>query len=45
MTLRNLEQELDGLDWLHARELVREVHGGEFHHGDGAVVQLIGRKL
>lgn len=45
MTLRNLEQELDGLEWLHAKELVREVHEGEFHHGDGAVVQLIGRKL
>ena len=34
-----------GLEWLHAQELVRDVHEGEFHHGAGAVVQLIGRKL
>lgn len=45
MTLETLEAELEGLEWLHAQELVRDVHEGEFHHGRGAVVQLIGRKL
>ena len=45
MALGTLEEELRGLEWLHAQELVRDVHEGEFHHGAGAVVQLIGRKL
>jgi SAM-dependent methyltransferase len=45
MTLVSLEEELRGLEWLHAQELVRDVHEGDFHHGTGAVVQLIGRKL
>ena len=45
MTLESLEEELRGLEWLHAQELVRDVREGEFHHGTGAVVQLIGRKL
>ena len=44
MTLETLQAELDGLEWLHAEESVREVREGEFHHGEGAVVQLIGRK-
>ena len=45
MTLESLEEELSGLEWLHAEELVREVREGEFHHGSGAVVQMIGRKV
>ncbi len=45
MTLASLEEELEGLEWLHAQELVRDVQEGEFHHGTGAVVQLIGRKI
>ncbi len=45
MTLESLREELEGLEWLHAQELVRDVQEGEFHHGTGAVVQLIGRKL
>jgi SAM-dependent methyltransferase len=45
MTLESLVEELRGLEWLHAQELVRDVREGEFHHGTGAVVQLVGRKL
>lgn len=45
MTLESLEDELAGLEWLHAEELVREVREGDFHHGSGAVVQMIGRKV
>ena len=44
MTLETLKAELEGLEWLHAEELVREIHEGRFHDGDGAVVQVIGRK-
>lgn len=44
MTLETLQAELAGLEWLHAEEVVREVREGEFHHGEGAVVQLVGRK-
>jgi len=44
MQLDETRQELDGLEWLHARELDREVLEGKFHTGIGAVVQLIGKK-
>ncbi|MEJ2308497.1 MAG: class I SAM-dependent methyltransferase [Gammaproteobacteria bacterium] len=44
MTLETLQAELEGLEWLHAQELVRDIQEGEFHQGRGAVVQLIGRK-
>jgi SAM-dependent methyltransferase len=45
MTLESLEEELRGLEWLHAQEVIRDVQEGEFHHGTGAVVQMIGRKV
>ena len=45
MTLESLEEELRGLEWLHAQEVIRDVQEGEFHHGSGAVVQMIGRKV
>jgi len=45
--LLNVDQltlELAGLEILLARELVREVNEGDFHKGDGAVVQFVARK-
>jgi SAM-dependent methyltransferase len=44
MQLKDLQQELDGLEWLHAAELEREVIEGQLHQGLGAVVQLLGKK-
>lgn len=44
MTLKELENELEGLDFLIARELEREVVEGRLHTGKGAVVQLVARK-
>ena len=44
MNLKDLQQELDGLTWLHAAELDREVNEGQLHHGIGAVVQLLAQK-
>ncbi|MFA7095297.1 MAG: methyltransferase domain-containing protein [Gammaproteobacteria bacterium] len=44
MTLESLTEELRGLAFRHALELEREVHEGTFHHGRGAVVQLIAVK-
>ena len=44
MDLGTLGRELAGLEFLHAEELVREIHEGEFHDGPGAVVQVLGRR-
>ncbi|MBI3562876.1 MAG: class I SAM-dependent methyltransferase [Gammaproteobacteria bacterium] len=44
MTLAGLEQELKGLDFVHALECERQVIEGRYHHGTGAVVQVIGIK-
>jgi 2-polyprenyl-3-methyl-5-hydroxy-6-metoxy-1,4-benzoquinol methylase len=44
MTLKQLQHELDGMHWLHAIELEREVFEGQLHHGMGAVVQLLAKK-
>jgi SAM-dependent methyltransferase len=44
MSLATLTDELDGLDVVHAIELVRNVVEGPGHTGDGAVVQYIARK-
>lgn len=44
MTLRELQQDLTGLQWLHATELEREVMEGKLHHGRGAVVQILAKK-
>ncbi|MBE9515915.1 MAG: class I SAM-dependent methyltransferase [Proteobacteria bacterium] len=44
MQLETVKQELDGLEWLHAAELDREIVEGKYHTGIGAVVQLVGRK-
>jgi SAM-dependent methyltransferase len=45
MSLEELRLELDGLNFIHAKELDREVNEGEFHRGTSAVVQIIARKI
>jgi len=44
MTLEGLRDELEGLEFLHGVELLREVIEGPGHTGVGAVVQVIARK-
>lgn len=44
MDLESLEKELDGLEFIHAEELVRDVVEGTFHTGKGSVVQVLARK-
>ena len=44
LTADTLRSELAGLDTVLAREITREVNEGEFHKGEGAVVQFIARK-
>lgn len=44
MDLDTLKNELQGLVMLHGRELVREIHEGKLHQGQGAVVQIIAKK-
>ncbi len=44
MDRQSLTLELDGLEFLHLRECIREVHEGEHHNGRGAVVQVLARK-
>lgn len=39
-----LKTELEGLEFLHLKECVRDIHEGELHSGPGAVVQLLARK-
>ena len=44
MDAQSLAAELDGLEFLHLEECVREVREGAFHDGRGAVVQVLARK-
>ncbi len=44
LTCRKLTDELSGLEIMFAREVVRHVDEGEYHKGEGAVVQFIARK-
>jgi SAM-dependent methyltransferase len=44
MNLESLETELEGLEFIHAEELVRDVVEGTFHTGKGSVVQVLARK-
>lgn len=44
MTLEALREELDGLEWLHAGEIEREVREGAGHNGPSAVTQAVARK-
>ncbi len=41
MDLSSLQQELIGLDIVHGKETVREIHEGAFHNGKGSVVQVM----
>lgn len=43
-SLATLKRELDGLDFLHAVELEREVREGAYHTGMASVVQLVARR-
>ena len=44
MTLEALQEELAGLEFIHAREIVRDVSEGKYHTGQGAVVQVVAVK-
>ena len=44
MDSASLTEELQGLEFLHLQEITRDIHEGEFHHGTGAVVQMIARR-
>jgi SAM-dependent methyltransferase len=44
MTLEILRQELAGLEFVHARETIREIHEGRYHTGRGVVVQVMACK-
>lgn len=44
MDMKSLKSELIGLEFLHAKEVVREINEGKLHHGEGAVVQIVARK-
>jgi SAM-dependent methyltransferase len=44
LTCELLADEFEGMEILLSRELVREVNEGEYHKGEGAVVQFIARK-
>jgi len=44
MTLDALREELEGLTFLHAAELEREVVEGRYHTGRAAVVQVLARR-
>jgi len=44
MTLNALKSELEGLRFIHAREIERDVIEGKFHTGRGAVVQVVAVK-
>ena len=44
VTLADLTAELAGLEFVHARELDREVREGAYHTGVASVVQVVGRR-
>ena len=44
MDLASLKKELTGLEFLHGKEVVRDVVEGTYHTGKGAVVQVLARK-
>jgi len=45
MDLETLRVELDGLEFVHAKELVRDVVEGVYHTGKASVVQVFARKF
>lgn len=44
MSLIELETELEGLDIVFGREVIRHISEGKYHQGESAVVQFIARK-
>ncbi len=44
MNLKSLQQELEGLEFIIAQEIKRDVVEGKYHTGEGAVVQVLARK-
>ena len=44
VSLDDLTRELAGLEFLHARELEREVREGTYHTGLASVVQVVARR-
>ncbi|HKJ21547.1 MAG TPA: SAM-dependent methyltransferase, partial [Gammaproteobacteria bacterium] len=44
MSLAGLREELEGLEFVHAMETVRDVVEGRYHTGPGAVVQVLAKK-
>ncbi len=44
MTLAELKEDFQGLDFKHAQEIERELCEGRLHNGPSAVVQLLARK-
>ena len=45
MDLKDVKEELIGMDFLLSREIVREVSEGSLHKGLGSVIQIIGKKV
>lgn len=45
MELEALKEELDGLEFIHEKELIRDVSEGINHTGKGSVVQVLARKI
>ncbi|WP_273134093.1 MULTISPECIES: SAM-dependent methyltransferase [Gammaproteobacteria] len=44
MDAQSLDMELNGLEFLHLEECVRDLHEGEFHNGTGSIVQALAIK-
>lgn len=45
MELETLKEELNGLEFIHGQELVRNVSEGISHTGKGSVVQILAKKI
>lgn len=45
MDAESLKEELNSLKFQHLQKLTREVHEGQFHNGQGAVVQVLAKKV
>ena len=45
MELETLKKELEGLEFIHGKELIRDVTEGINHTGKGSVVQVLAKKV
>ena len=45
MELETLRNELEGLEFIHGKELIRDVVEGINHTGKGSVVQVLAKKI